>query len=103
MPSSAREGRLAANNPQDRRAAKEREDASLLMSSKLLFYRFSRTKKNGGFFPFQTRCPARKRMITQNAIPQRNGPCDSSYKREAQLRSSTRAGCPTDEQGALRF
>jgi hypothetical protein len=49
MPSSAREGRLAANNPQQRKAAKEREDASLLMLFKLLFYLFSRARKNGGF------------------------------------------------------
>jgi len=31
MPSSAREGILATNNPQVRRAAKEREDVKLLM------------------------------------------------------------------------
>jgi hypothetical protein len=49
MPSSAREGRLAANNPQQSKAAKEREHASLLMLFKLLLYLYSRARENGGF------------------------------------------------------
>src|SRR6266852_5595328 len=62
MPSSARAGTLAANNPQDSRAAREREDAKLLMLFGLLFCPLCETKKNGGYFLFPSRCPARKRM-----------------------------------------
>ena len=70
MPSSARAGTLAANNPQDRRAAKEREDAKLLMLFGLLFCRLCKTMKNGVFFYSQVVVRPVKGCITQNAIPQ---------------------------------
>src|SRR5260370_12459384 len=58
MPSSARAGTLAASNPQDRRGAKEREDAKLLMLFRLPFCRLCKTIKSGGCILFQTCCPA---------------------------------------------
>jgi len=48
------------------------------------------------FFLFPNRCPAVKGCITQNAIPQRGDSRDTSYKREAQLRFSTRVRSPCE-------
>src|SRR5713226_10262705 len=97
MPSSARAGTLATNNPQDRRAAKERKDARLLMLLGLLFCRLCKAIKNGGFFYSKLVLRPVKRCIRQNAIPQRGDPCNTSYTREAQLRSSTRVARGTSD------
>src|SRR5713101_5139221 len=94
MPSSARAGTLAANNPQDSRAAREREDATLLILFGLPFCSLCKTKKNCGFFLFSTRCPARKRMHYAERTFAVARPRDTSYKREAQLRFSTRVRSP---------